>query len=58
MYFNKIGGNNMFYLGKKVKYFDNDVVVLTWLDNEVLIFIEEDNVKWVDKSLLEFEYVH
>lgn len=43
----------MFYTGKKVKYFDNDVVVLTWMDNEVLIFIEEDYVKWVDKSLIE-----
>lgn len=44
----------MFYTGKKVKYFDNDVVVLTWLENEVLIFIEEDYVKWVDSSLIEF----
>ena len=44
----------MFYTGKRVKYFDSDVVVLTWLENEVLIFIEEDYVKWVDSSLIEF----
>ncbi|MFZ5986202.1 MAG: hypothetical protein ACOYWZ_03630 [Bacillota bacterium] len=43
----------MFYTGKKVKYLDNDVLVLTWLDNEVLIFIEDDYVKWVDRELLE-----
>ncbi|NLD48761.1 MAG: hypothetical protein GX660_16480 [Clostridiaceae bacterium] len=43
----------MFYLGKKVKYLDNDVVVLTWLEDEVLVFIEEDYVKWVDKSLIQ-----
>jgi hypothetical protein len=44
----------MFYTGKRVKYFDSDVVVLSWQENEVLIFIEEDYVKWVDSSLIEF----
>lgn len=43
----------MLYTGKKVKYLDNDVVVLTWLEDEVLVFIEEDYVKWVDKSLIQ-----
>jgi len=31
----------MFYIGKKVRYIDNDAVVLTWLEDEVLLFIEE-----------------
>lgn len=44
----------MFYTGKKAKYFDSDVVVLAWQEDEVLIFIEEDYVKWVDSSLIEF----
>lgn len=43
----------MLYTGKKVKYLDNDVVVLTWQEDEVLVFIEEDYVKWVDKSLIQ-----
>ncbi|WP_010681258.1 hypothetical protein [Acetivibrio cellulolyticus] len=43
----------MLYTGQKVKYYDNEAVILTWMDNEVLLFIEKDYVKWVDKSLLE-----
>jgi len=43
----------MLYTGKIVKYFDNEAIILTWQDNEVLLFIEEDYVKWVDKSMLE-----
>lgn len=43
----------MLYTGKIVKYYDNEAVILTWSDNEVLLFIEKDYVKWVDKSLLE-----
>ncbi len=43
----------MLYTGKVVKYFDNDAVVLSWKDDEVLIFIEEDYVKWVDKSFID-----
>ncbi|NMB33346.1 MAG: hypothetical protein GX992_03785 [Clostridium sp.] len=44
----------MLYTGKKVKYFDSDVVVLSWQDNEVLIFIEEDYIKWVDRTFIDF----
>ncbi|OPZ85405.1 MAG: hypothetical protein BWY74_03927 [Firmicutes bacterium ADurb.Bin419] len=43
----------MLYTGQKVKYFDNEAVILTWLENEVLLFIEEDYVKWVDKCMLD-----
>jgi hypothetical protein len=43
----------MLYTGKKVKYYNNEAVILTWLENEVLLFIEKDYVKWVDKSMLE-----
>ena len=43
----------MLYTGKIVKYFDNEAIILTWLDNEVLLFIEEDYVKWVDRSMVE-----
>jgi len=53
MYPTEDGRNSMFYIGKKVRYIDNDAVVLTWLDDEVLIFIEENYVKWVDKSLID-----
>ena len=44
----------MFSHRKKARYFDSDVVVLTWQENKVLIFIEEDYVKWVDSELIEF----
>ncbi|AUG56107.1 hypothetical protein [Acetivibrio saccincola] len=44
----------MSYTGKKAKYFDSDVLVLAWQEDEVLIFIEEDYIKWVDSSLVEF----
>ncbi|AEV70544.1 hypothetical protein [Acetivibrio clariflavus] len=43
----------MLYTGKIVKYFDNDAIILTWQDNEVLLFIEDDYIKWVDKSMVE-----
>lgn len=43
----------MLYTGQKVKYFDNEAVILTWLENEVLLFIEKDYVKWVDKCMLD-----
>lgn len=43
----------MLYTGKIVKYYDNEAIILTWLDNEVLLFIEDNYVKWVDKSMLE-----
>ncbi|HOQ02150.1 MAG TPA: hypothetical protein PK604_15295 [Acetivibrio clariflavus] len=43
----------MLYTGKVVKYFDNDAIILTWQDNEVLLFIEDDYIKWVDKSMVE-----
>jgi len=42
----------MFYIGKKVRYIDNDAVVLTWLEDEVLLFIEENYVKWWINHLL------
>lgn len=43
----------MLYTGKIVKYHNNEAVILTWQDDEVLLFIEDDYVKWVDKSMLE-----
>ncbi|HPT90601.1 MAG TPA: hypothetical protein PK033_04025 [Acetivibrio sp.] len=43
----------MLYTGKIVKYLDNDAVVLLCKDDEVLIFIEDDYVKWVDKSFID-----
>jgi hypothetical protein len=43
----------MLYTGQVVKYFDNEAIILTWQDNEILLFIEEDYIKWVDKSMIE-----
>ncbi|NLL06428.1 MAG: hypothetical protein GX270_11745 [Clostridiaceae bacterium] len=43
----------MLYTGKIVKYFDNEAIILNWLDNEVLLFIEDNYVKWVDMCMLE-----
>lgn len=43
----------MLYTGQKVKYFNNEAVILNWLENEVLLFIEKDYVKWVDKCMLD-----
>jgi len=43
----------MLYTGKIVKYYDTEAIILNWLDNEVLLFIEDDYVKWVDKSMVE-----
>lgn len=43
----------MFYTGEKVKFYDNDAIVLTCREDEVLIFVGKDTVKWVDKGFLE-----
>ena len=43
----------MFNLGEKIKFFSRDVIVLNNLDGEVLIFIDERTIKWVDQDLLE-----
>jgi hypothetical protein len=43
----------MFNLGEKIRFFDREVVVLTICKNEVLIFIDEHTIKWVDQTLLE-----
>ncbi|HOQ38648.1 MAG TPA: hypothetical protein PLR73_13280, partial [Acetivibrio sp.] len=52
-HFTKDRGISMLYTGKIVKYLDNDAVVLLCKDDEVLIFIEDDYVKWVDKSFID-----
>jgi len=43
----------VFNLGEKIKFFSRDAVVLNSLDGEVLIFIDERTIKWVDQDLLE-----
>jgi hypothetical protein len=43
-----ITGNKVYYLGK-------EAVVLNAKENEVLIFIDKDYVKWVDVSMVELE---
>ncbi len=53
MYLTKEEEYYMLYTGKIVKYYNNEAIILTWLDNEVLLFIEDNYVKWVDKSMLE-----
>lgn len=43
----------MFNLGEKIKFFNREVVVLNCLNDEVLIFIDQKTIKWVDQKLLE-----
>jgi hypothetical protein len=43
----------MFMLGEKIKFFNRDAIVLTSLNEEVLIFIDEKTIKWVDQDFLE-----
>ena len=43
----------MFYLGEKIRFFNRDAVVLNSQDDEVLIFIDEKTIKWVNQDLLE-----
>lgn len=43
----------MFSIGERVKYFNNDAIVLACLRDEVLIFISENYIKWVDRDFLE-----
>jgi len=43
----------MLYTFKKIKFFNTDAVILNFSENEVLIFIQDNYIKWVDKSLIE-----
>lgn len=43
----------MLRTGEKIKFYNKDAVVLIWQESEVLLFIDEGYVKWVDKTVLE-----
>jgi hypothetical protein len=43
----------MFNIGDKIKYYGRDAVILTSSEDEILIFIDRDYIKWVEKSLIE-----
>lgn len=40
-------------LGQKIKFLDRDAVVLLEKSTEVLVHIERNSVKWVDKKFIE-----
>ncbi|HEY8500715.1 MAG TPA: hypothetical protein VIL89_08860 [Clostridia bacterium] len=40
-------------LGQKIKFLGRDAVVLIENNHEVLIHTERNNVKWVDKKLID-----
>lgn len=42
----------MFNTGTKVKFLNNDAIILTDSDEEVLIYVDTRYIKWVDKSLI------
>jgi hypothetical protein len=42
----------MLYTGKKIKYYTKEAIVLTWLEDEVLIYVNKQ-IKWVDKHILD-----
>lgn len=41
----------MLYTGKKIRYFNKDAVILTWLEKEVLIYVNK-KIRWVHKDVL------
>ncbi|HEX3029705.1 MAG TPA: hypothetical protein VHT34_10475 [Clostridia bacterium] len=43
----------MLYPFKKIKFIDKEALVLNFSESEVLIFINDNCIKWVDKSLIE-----
>ncbi|MCX8129667.1 MAG: hypothetical protein N3I35_06145 [Clostridia bacterium] len=43
----------MLSLGHKVKFHNSDAIILVCFGDEVLLFIDEHTIKWVDKALLE-----
>lgn len=45
----------MLRTGQKIRFFNRDVVVLICSGNEVLIYINERHIKWVDEALLDIE---
>jgi hypothetical protein len=42
-------------LGQKIKFLGRDAVFLVENNHEVLIHTERNNVKWVDKKLIEIK---
>lgn len=42
----------MLYTGKKIRYYNKEAIILTWLEKEVLIYVNK-RIKWVDKEILE-----
>ena len=49
--FQRNGVNAMLYTGKKIKYYNKEAIVLTWLEKEVLIYVNK-SIKWVDRDVL------
>ncbi|MCX7842735.1 MAG: hypothetical protein N2489_06640 [Clostridia bacterium] len=43
----------MFNVGERVKLNDTSAIVLTCLEDEVLVLFERGFTKWIDKCLLE-----
>jgi len=43
----------MLTAGCKIKFMDKEAIVLAWLENEALIYVDEHCIKWVDKDLLQ-----
>lgn len=41
----------MLYTGKKIRYYNKEAIVLTWLEKEVLIYVNK-STKWVDRDVL------
>lgn len=42
-------------LGQKIKFLGRDAVILIENNREVLIHTEHNNVKWVDKKLIDIK---
>ena len=45
----------MFRAGDRIKYYGKDAIILSCMEEEVLLFVHKDYVKWVDKSLIELQ---
>lgn len=45
----------MLFTGKQIRLFGKDAVILTYSEDEdqVLIFVDKDCIKWVDKRLID-----
>lgn len=43
----------MFDAGEKIQIFDTNAVVLTSLEDEVLLYFEKGYTKWIEKSLIQ-----